>query len=148
MNRQLENLKAELLPLEQQRIKLDEMTRRRTNLLLWSGLGGKTSLCIYRSSYFPLTLIIFIAMSLQFGFFAQLTWGEYSWDIMEPVTYFTTCATLIGIYVYFALIRQVQYVYYYTNYWQNAVLLDNSQKAILQPVQRCSPKPKEYMYPT
>lgn len=46
-------------------------------------------------------------MSLQFGFFAQLTWGEYSWDIMEPVTYFTTCATLIGIYVYFALIRQV-----------------------------------------
>ena len=48
-------------------------------------------------------------MSLQFGFFAQLTWGEYSWDIMEPVTYFTTCATLIGIYVYFALIRQVQY---------------------------------------
>ena len=50
-----------------------------------------------------------VAMSLQFGFFAQLTWGEYSWDIMEPVTYFTTCATLIGIYVYFALIRQVQY---------------------------------------
>ena len=46
-------------------------------------------------------------MSVQFGFFAQLTWGEYSWDIMEPITYFTTCATLIGIYVYFTLIRQV-----------------------------------------
>ena len=40
MNRQLEELKAELAPLEQQRIKLDEITRRRTNLLLWSGMGG------------------------------------------------------------------------------------------------------------
>ena len=40
MNGQLENLKAELLPLEQQRIKLDEMTRSRTNMLLWLGMGG------------------------------------------------------------------------------------------------------------
>ena len=40
MNGQLENLKAELLPLEQQRIKLDEMTRSRTNTLLWLGMGG------------------------------------------------------------------------------------------------------------
>lgn len=49
MNEQLEKLKAELLPLEQQRIKLDEMTRRRTNVLLWSGLGGKT-LLLYLTS--------------------------------------------------------------------------------------------------
>ena len=41
MNGQLENLKAELLPLEQQRIKLDEITRGRTNVLLWLGMGGK-----------------------------------------------------------------------------------------------------------
>ena len=40
MNGQLENLKAELLPLEQQRIKLDETTRSRTNVLLWLGMGG------------------------------------------------------------------------------------------------------------
>ena len=40
MNEQLEKLKVELLPLEQQRLKLDEMTTRRTNILLWSGLGG------------------------------------------------------------------------------------------------------------
>lgn len=27
-------------------------------------------------------------MGLQFGFLARLTWWEYSWDLMEPVTYF------------------------------------------------------------
>lgn len=107
MNKQLENLKVELLPLEQQRIKLDELARRRTNILLWSGLGGKITLVFLSCNNY----VFVLAMSLQFGFFAQLTWGEYSWDIMEPVTYFTTCATLIGIYVYFALIRQVQYIY-------------------------------------
>ena len=47
MNEQLENLKAELLPLEQQRIKLDDTTRKRTNILLWSGLGGKSFVCMY-----------------------------------------------------------------------------------------------------
>ena len=29
-------------------------------------------------------------MCLQFGILARLTWWEYSWDIMEPVTYFIT----------------------------------------------------------
>ena len=46
MNGQLENLKAELLPLEQQRIKLDETTRGRTNTLLWLGMGGMYVFCI------------------------------------------------------------------------------------------------------
>ena len=46
MNGQLENLKAELLPLEQQRIKLDETTRGRTNTLLWLGMGGTYVFCI------------------------------------------------------------------------------------------------------
>lgn len=27
-------------------------------------------------------------MTLQYGFLARLTWWEYSWDLMEPVTYF------------------------------------------------------------
>ena len=30
------------------------------------------------------------AMCLQAGVLARLTWFEYSWDIMEPVTYFIT----------------------------------------------------------
>lgn len=58
MNGQLEKLKAELLPLEQQRLKLDEMTRRRTNMLLWSGLGG-TYVCVYLSLTVIFIMIIF-----------------------------------------------------------------------------------------
>ena len=45
-------------------------------------------------------------MSLQFGFFARLTWWEYSWDIMEPVTYFATYATSMAMFGYFVLTRQ------------------------------------------
>ncbi|WAQ96264.1 MCU-like protein, partial [Mya arenaria] len=46
-------------------------------------------------------------MGFQFGFFALLTWFEYSWDVMEPVTYFATYAAVIGMYAYFAVTAQV-----------------------------------------
>lgn len=46
-------------------------------------------------------------MALQFGFLARLTWWEYSWDIMEPVTYFVTYMTSMVCYGYFVLTRQV-----------------------------------------
>ena len=42
----------------------------------------------------------------QFGILARLTWWEYSWDIMEPVTYFVTYGTAIGAYCYFVLTKQ------------------------------------------
>ena len=45
-------------------------------------------------------------MSVQFGVLARLTWWEYSWDIMEPVTYFVTYGTAIGAYCYFVLTKQ------------------------------------------
>ena len=47
-------------------------------------------------------------MSLQFGFFARLTWWEYSWDIMEPVTYFATYATSMAMFAYFVITRKVR----------------------------------------
>jgi hypothetical protein len=31
----------------------------------------------------------------QFGLYAYLTWGVLSWDIMEPITYFTGQVNLI-----------------------------------------------------
>ena len=62
---------------------------RRTSILAWAGLGY---------------------MALQFGFLARLTWWEYSWDIMEPVTYFVTYGTAIGAYAYYVLTRQVRWV--------------------------------------
>ena len=46
-------------------------------------------------------------MATQFGILARLTWWEYSWDIMEPVTYFITYGTAIIMYGYFVLTQQV-----------------------------------------
>lgn len=45
-------------------------------------------------------------MGMQFGVLARLTWWEYSWDIMEPVTYFITYGTTMAMYAYFVVTRQ------------------------------------------
>lgn len=68
------------------RLELYERAIRRTRVLSWAGLG---------------------LMGLQFGFLARLTWWEYSWDIMEPVTYFVTCGTAMAMYAYHVLTTQV-----------------------------------------
>jgi len=83
--RELEAMKDELAPLEDCRKILAEQAERRANNLTWLGLG---------------------LMSVQFGILARLTWWEYSWDIMEPVTYFVTYGTAISCYAYFVLTRQ------------------------------------------
>jgi len=87
--RELEELKDDLAPLEEQRNILSAQAEKRTNHLTWLGLG---------------------AMSVQFGILARLTWWEYSWDIMEPVTYFVTYGTAITCYAYFVLTKQ-EYLY-------------------------------------
>lgn len=46
-------------------------------------------------------------LSVQGGALAYLTWWVYSWDIMEPVTYFLTYSTSMGIYAYYVLTKQV-----------------------------------------
>ena len=45
-------------------------------------------------------------MGLQFGVMARLTWVEYSWDIMEPVTYFITYGTSMAMFAYFVVTRR------------------------------------------
>ncbi|XP_049866412.1 calcium uniporter protein, mitochondrial isoform X2 [Pectinophora gossypiella] len=82
---QLEKLSAELQPLEEKRMSLEMETTRRTSALTWIGLG---------------------LMGVQFGVLARLTWWEYSWDIMEPVTYFVTYGTAMAAYAYFVLTKQ------------------------------------------
>jgi len=42
----------------------------------------------------------------QWAFLARLTWWEFNWDIMEPVTYFVTFGTAILGYFYFALLKR------------------------------------------
>jgi len=82
---QLEQLHTQLLPLEEKRSQLVADAEKRTDLLTWAGLG---------------------LMGVQFGALARLTWWEYSWDIMEPVTYFVTYGTSIAIFAYYTLTKQ------------------------------------------
>lgn len=81
----LEHLNSEIGTLESLKGTIDAKAANKTNLLVWGGLAG---------------------MALQFGFLARLTWWEYSWDIMEPVTYFVTYGTSVLMYAYFVLTRE------------------------------------------
>lgn len=85
----LEDLKSQLCPLEKVRQELSRKAERRTTFLMWLGMAY---------------------MATQFGVLARLTWWEYSWDIMEPVTYFITYGTAMAIYAYYVLTRQ-EYIY-------------------------------------
>lgn len=85
LNSKLEELNEKLGPLEVKKAELDQKAGRRTSVLTWVGLG---------------------MMSVQFGVLARLTWWEYSWDIMEPVTYFVTYGTAMAAYAYFVLTKQ------------------------------------------
>ncbi|XP_059474718.1 calcium uniporter protein, mitochondrial [Neocloeon triangulifer] len=82
---QLEVLKEQIQPFEAKKIELAQLAEKRTTTLTWVGLG---------------------LMSVQFGILARLTWWEYSWDIMEPVTYFVTYGTAMAAYAYFVLTKQ------------------------------------------
>ncbi|XP_022240107.1 calcium uniporter protein, mitochondrial-like isoform X2 [Limulus polyphemus] len=86
---QLEELKQKLEPLERKKEELAVASHKRTVMLSWLGLGW---------------------MGVQFGILARLTWWEYSWDIMEPVTFFITYGTTIVMYAYFVLTRQEYYL--------------------------------------
>jgi hypothetical protein len=46
-------------------------------------------------------------MGVQTGIFARLTWVEYSWDIVEPCTYFATYFTVFATFGYYIFTKQV-----------------------------------------
>lgn len=56
----------------QAKAELDSRASNRANYVMWAGLAY---------------------MGFQFGLLARLTWWEYSWDIVEPITYFVTYGT-------------------------------------------------------
>uniref|UniRef100_A0AAY4DY88 Calcium uniporter protein n=1 Tax=Denticeps clupeoides TaxID=299321 RepID=A0AAY4DY88_9TELE len=85
----LEDLNSQLRPLEKVKEELSRKAERRTTWVMWGGMAY---------------------MATQFGILARLTWWEYSWDIMEPVTYFITYGTAMAMYAYFVLTRQ-EYIY-------------------------------------
>ncbi|XP_028272910.1 calcium uniporter protein, mitochondrial-like [Parambassis ranga] len=85
----LDNLKQELSPLEKMRAQLTNTAELHSSRVLWTGMA---------------------LLSVQGGALAWLTWWVYSWDVMEPVTYFITYATSIGAFAYYVLTKQ-DYVY-------------------------------------
>ncbi|KAK2180795.1 hypothetical protein NP493_426g05053 [Ridgeia piscesae] len=85
LQQKLEELRQEMEPFEKIRDQIALAADRRTTFLQWFGLG---------------------LMGLQFGLLARLTWWEYSWDIMEPVTYFVTYGTAIALYAYYVVTKQ------------------------------------------
>jgi hypothetical protein len=52
-------------------------------------------------------------MCVQMGVMARLTWFDYSWDIVEPISYFVSYAAVIGVYAYFVLTRKVCFYIFY-----------------------------------
>ncbi|XP_019717382.1 calcium uniporter regulatory subunit MCUb, mitochondrial isoform X1 [Hippocampus comes] len=85
----LDSLKQELSPLEKMKAQLSQTAEVHTSRAIWTGLA---------------------LLSVQGGALAWLTWWVYSWDVMEPVTYFVTYATSMGAFAYFVLTKK-DYVY-------------------------------------
>jgi hypothetical protein len=83
--KQLELLQTEIQPMEKLKEELALKAKKHTNRMVWFGL---------------------VAMSVQAGIMARLTWFDYSWDIVEPISYFVTYAAVVGVYAYFVLTRK------------------------------------------
>eukprot|EP00475_Leptophrys_vorax_P029429 TRINITY_DN4322_c0_g1_i1.p1 TRINITY_DN4322_c0_g1~~TRINITY_DN4322_c0_g1_i1.p1 ORF type:complete len:272 (-),score=70.99 TRINITY_DN4322_c0_g1_i1:712-1527(-) len=76
----LEDVKAKVTQIEADIRKIERRSTLRANLVSFGGLSFLVG---------------------QFGLYAYLTWGALSWDIMEPITYFTGQFNLIMSYCYF-----------------------------------------------
>ncbi|XP_024876555.1 calcium uniporter protein, mitochondrial [Temnothorax curvispinosus] len=82
---ELEDIRLQLVPMEQKLQEIQNAAYKKANFFIWTFL---------------------IMMSIQFGALARLTWWEYSWDIMEPVTYFVTYGTTMMWFIYYLVTRQ------------------------------------------
>lgn len=85
----MDYIKQELTPLEKIKAQLSRTAEFHTTRVLWTGMA---------------------LLSVQAGALGWLTWWVFSWDVMEPVTYFITYATSMGAFAYYILTKQ-DYVY-------------------------------------
>ncbi|EOA35535.1 hypothetical protein CARUB_v10020742mg [Capsella rubella] len=61
---------------------IDVLAHQQVRKILWCGLGYSV---------------------VQIGIFIRLTFWEFSWDVMEPITFFTTATGIIVGYAYFLM---------------------------------------------
>ncbi|KAJ8751323.1 hypothetical protein K2173_016507 [Erythroxylum novogranatense] len=73
-------MRDELRTLQQKKEEIDVLAHKQVRRLLWSGLA--------------------IGL-LHVGLFFRLTFWEFSWDVMEPITFFITTSGIIIGYAYF-----------------------------------------------
>ncbi|CAM0874429.1 unnamed protein product [Alopecurus aequalis] len=72
----------EFKQLQEKKEEIDKLAHKQVRRVLWTGLG------------FFMT---------QVGLFFRLTFWEFSWDVMEPIAFFTTTAGLLVGYAYFLI---------------------------------------------
>ncbi|KAF0918557.1 hypothetical protein E2562_025157 [Oryza meyeriana var. granulata] len=74
--------KEELKQLQEKKEEIDKLAHKQVRRILWSGLGF---------------------FMCQVGLFFRLTFWEFSWDVMEPIAFFTTASGLLVGYAYFLI---------------------------------------------
>lgn len=72
IRKELAHVEEQLVPLDEKKRLLDHKAHKRGVRIAWLGLG---------------------ALCAQWGLMARLTWWEYSWDVMEPISYFLGAGT-------------------------------------------------------
>eukprot|EP00029_Vermamoeba_vermiformis_P009640 TRINITY_DN487_c0_g1_i1.p1 TRINITY_DN487_c0_g1~~TRINITY_DN487_c0_g1_i1.p1 ORF type:complete len:443 (+),score=148.55 TRINITY_DN487_c0_g1_i1:59-1330(+) len=103
----VQQLKEQLMPLEAARQSLEDVAWRRSNTWAWGGL---------------------LFLCAQFVLFARLTWWDSDWDVMEPITYFTTVTeTVMAGYLYYILTSTE-----YTNDDARTILYKRKLKKLIQ----------------
>ncbi|KAL0458984.1 UNVERIFIED_CONTAM: Calcium uniporter protein 5, mitochondrial [Sesamum latifolium] len=72
--------KDELKLLQEKKNEIDLLAHKQVRRILWTGLGLSV---------------------VQISLFFRLTFWEFSWDVMEPIAFFTTSAGIVIGYAYF-----------------------------------------------
>ncbi|XP_008788024.2 calcium uniporter protein 6, mitochondrial-like [Phoenix dactylifera] len=70
----------ELKQLQRKKEEIDMLAHKQVRRILWSGL---------------------VFLVVQVGLFFRLTFWEFSWDVMEPIAFFTTTTSIVVGYAYF-----------------------------------------------
>lgn len=73
---------AEFKQLQEKKEEIDKLAHKQVRRVLWTGLGF---------------------FMIQVGIFFRLTFWEFSWDVMEPIAFFTTTSGLLVGYAYFVI---------------------------------------------